>query len=92
VHWCGNNAQHNGLSVGAFCYGVLRMTRSEAKKNIAKTNKLRKNIERLSNRLWREPISGRGFKLCQDKLREATAELENGKAEHLEALKAVLAP
>lgn len=68
------------------------MTRTEARKNIIKTSKLRKKIERLSDRLWHEPISGKGFKLCQDRLKEAQQELKNGAAEHREALKAVLAP
>lgn len=68
------------------------MTRSEARKNIIKTNKLRKKIERLRDRLWHEPISGKGFKLCQDRLTGAEKELKDGAAEHREALKTVLAP
>jgi len=62
----------------------------DARKNIIKTNKLRKKIERLTNRLWREPLGGKGFKLCQDRINEAGKELNNGAIEHREALKAFL--
>jgi hypothetical protein len=66
------------------------MNRLEAKRNITKTNKLRRDLERLRDRLMREPISGRGFKLCQDKLRSVEKELIEGAEEHKAALKAVL--
>ncbi len=68
------------------------MTRTEARKTITKTNKLRKRIERLRDSLYREPIGGRGFKLYQDRLKEAEAEMKDGARKHREALKAVLGP
>lgn len=66
---------------------IGKMTRREAIKNINKTNKLRRSIEKLSDRLWREPINGKGFKLCQDRLSSAIQELEDGSHDHRLALK-----
>lgn len=62
----------------------------EARKAIIKHNKLRKRIERLRDRLWHEPIGGRGFKLCQQKLKEAEKEFADNVPAHREALKAHL--
>jgi len=66
------------------------MTMTEARKVIVKNNKLRKQIEYLRDRLWLEPISGRGFKLCQDRLKQAEQELAGNVPAHREALKAYL--
>jgi len=66
------------------------VNKTEARKNIIKTNKLRKEIDRLTDRLWREPISGRGFTLCKDRLKKAREEMADGNSEHREALKAYL--
>lgn len=68
------------------------MTRTEARKNIIKTNKLRKKIERLRDRLWHTSIGGKGFELCQNKLKAAEKEMTDGAEEHRDALKAFLAP
>lgn len=68
------------------------MTRTEARKNIIKTNKLRKKIERLRDSLWHEPINGKDFKLCHDRLKAAEKEMKDGAVEHRKALKEVLAP
>ena len=62
----------------------------EARKVIIKHNKLRKKIERLRDRLWHEHIGGKGFKLCQQKLKEAEKELAENVPEHRKALKAHL--
>lgn len=66
------------------------MTMKEARKTIVKHNKLRKEIERLRDRLWHEPISGKGFKLCQLRLKEAEQELADNAPAHKQALKAYL--
>lgn len=66
------------------------MNMTDARKVIIKHNKLRKKIERLRDRLWHEPISGKGFKLCQQKLKEAEQELADNAPAHRQALKAHL--
>ena len=64
----------------------------DARKIIIKNNKLKKKIERLKNKLYHEPMSGEGFMLCQNKLKEAEKELSDNVPEHREAVKAYLCP
>lgn len=66
------------------------MERREAIKIIRKHNTLRKKVKRLRDRLWRESVSGVGFKLCQDRLKEAQKEMDENVRSHRQAIRAIL--
>lgn len=66
------------------------MNKLEAKKNIIKHNKLRREIERLRKKLWNASISSEDFKVYQTKLKKAEHELKDNIPEHRKALKFIL--
>ena len=68
------------------------MNKSQAIKNIAKTNSLRAKIKKLRQTVWTTSISSEYFKLTQKKLKAAEKELSDGHLEHKAALRVWLSP
>ena len=68
------------------------MNNKEAKQEIIKTNRLRKESRRLLDRIWRTNFTSSDFALLQKKLRAVNESLSEGRANHLSAIKVLLSP